>query len=88
MFGNVLFLKRYYSNNQCTVTTKQNLGLLNILNHEVLLKDQSWILLWKYAAHLTVFQKVWLYFINFILKVKVKVTETRNWLKCVIFSHI
>ena len=50
--------------------------------------SNSWILLWKYAAHLTVFQKVWLYFINFILKVKVKVTETRNWLKCVIFSHI
>ena len=27
-------------------------------------------------------------FLNYLLKVKVKVTEIRNWLKCVVFSHI
>ena len=47
------------------------------------------LVLWKYVAHLTVFQKIWLYFINYLLKVKVEVIETRNWPKiCHFFSYL
>ena len=80
MFGKVWFLKRYHSNNQCTVT-KSFTGYCTSDLIKFQCKD---IFVYKLKTLLlirTLFHKYDNKYKNNLLKVKVKLTEARNWHK-------
>ena len=77
MFGKVWFLKRYHSNNQCTVTKSKFTGyyISDLIKFQY--KD---MFVYKFKTMLrirTLFQKYDNKSKNSLLKVKVKVTEAR-----------
>ena len=81
MFGKVWFLKRYHSNNQCTVTKSRFTGYCTYDPIKFHCKD---IFVYKVKTLLrirTLFRKYDNKSKNNLLKVKVKVTEARNWHK-------
>ena len=78
MFGKVWFLKRYHSNNQCTVTESKFTGYCISDLIKLHCKD---IFVYKLKTLLRIrmlFRKYDNKSKNNLLKVKVKVTEARN----------
>ena len=88
MFGKVWFLKRYHSNNQCTVAKSKFTGYC--ISDLIKFQCKN-IFVYKLKTLLrirTLFRKYDNESKNNLLKVKVKVTEARNWLKLAIFTPI